>query len=335
MNQRLTIASYTYEHTAALFDGRVTVAGVDAAFQTAPTVTDIFQRMVEGDFDISELGLTYFLRMMDSADTPRDAPFLALPIFLNRNFRHSAIYVNTAAGIEKPQDLVGKTIGEFALYGHDAGVWPKGILADEYGVRPDECSWVIGGTNFSLPSLEWIPQPLPAGVQVRHAGPGQALGAMLESGEIDALISVDVPRGLLDGSAPSIARLFPNYEAVERDYYRRTGIFPPMHIVAVRRELTSLTKVLRAVYAAFEDSKDLAERSYRNDAVKQHMSLVTPWFSQLFEDNRRLLGEDWWPYGVSANLKAIDTFLRYHYEQGLSKRLLTSKDIFVPEFLDT
>lgn len=334
MNPSLTIGTYVYEHTAALFDGRVTIDGADATFQTAPIVTEIFHGMIDGRYDVSELGLTYFLRTFDEADATRDAPFLALPLFLNRNFRHSAIYVNTAAGIEKPQDLAGKTIGEFALYGHDAGVWPKGILADEYGVTPDQCSWVIGGTNHPFPSLDWIPQPTPTGVQIRHAEPGQTLSAMLEAGEIDALISVDVPQPLLNGS-PSIARLFPDYEAVERDYYRRTGIFPPMHIVAVRRDLIERTELLRAVYRAFEEAKELAERKYRDDAVKQHMSLVTPWFSKLFQDNRRLLGEDWWPYGMRANLKAVDTFLRYHYEQGLSKRLLTSDEIFVTEFLDT
>ena len=334
MNPSPTIGTYVYEHTAALFDGRVTVEGVDASFQTAPIVTEIFRGMIDGRYDLSELGLTYFLRTFDEAGATREAPFLALPIFLNRNFRHSAIYVNTAAGIEKPQDLAGKTIGEFALYGHDAGVWPKGILADEYGVRPEQCSWVIGGTNHPIPSLDWIPQPTPAGVHVRHAEPGQTLSAMLESGEIDALISVDVPQPLLNGS-PSIARLFPDYESVERDYYRRTGIFPPMHVVAVRRDLIGHTEQLQAVYRAFEEAKELAERKYRDDAAKQHMSLITPWFSKLFEDNRRLLGEDWWPYGMRANLKAVDTFLRYHYEQGLSKRLLTSNEIFVPEFLDT
>ena len=330
MNPSLSIATYTYEHTEPLFDGRVAIDGVDARFGTAPVVTDIFRDMVQGRYDVAEFGLTYFLRSFET----EDAPFMALPIFPNRNFRHSAVFVNTAAGIDKPQDLAGKTIGEFALFGHDAGVWPKGILADEYGVTVDQCRWVIGGTDHPIPSLDWIPQPVPAGVQVRHAPAGQTLGAMLESGEIDALISVDVPQALLKGST-KIARLFPDYESVERDYYRRTGIFPPMHIVAVRKESVHQTGVLRSVYCAFVEAKELTQRGYLNGASKQHMSLVTPWFSSLFENNRRLLGEDWWPYGLGANRKAVDTFLRYHHEQGLSKRLLTSEDIFVPEFLDT
>ena len=330
MSTKLSIGVYAYEHTEALFDGRVTVDGVDATFETAPLVSDIFRRAVEGHYDLAEFGLTYFLRTFDLDD----APFLALPILPNRNFRHSAIFVNTARGIEKPQDLAGRTVGEFALYGHDAGIWPKGILADEYGVTPDQCRWVIGGTNHPIPAFDWVPQPVPDGVDVRHAEDGQTLGAMLESGEIDALISVDVPQAVLDGS-PKVARLFPDYETVERDYYRRTGIFPPMHIIAIRRELAHRPGLARAVYDAFTQAKELAERKYLDDATKQHMSVITPWFSTLFEENRRLLGDDWWPYGVAANRKAIDTFLRYHHEQGLSKRKLTCEDIFVPELLDT
>jgi 4,5-dihydroxyphthalate decarboxylase len=330
MSTELTIATYRYEHTEALFDGRVTIDGVDAAFETQPLVSDLFRHMLEGRYDVAELGLTYFLRTFDQ----EDAPFLALPVFPNRNFRHSAVFVNTEAGIEKPQDLAGKTIGEFALFGHDAGVWPKGILSDEYGVTVDQCRWVIGGTDHPIPAFDWLPQPVPDGVQVRRAPDGQTLGAMLEAGEIDALISVDVPQALLRGST-KIARLFPDYETVERDYYRRTGIFPPMHLVAVRKDLAHRTEDLRAVYRAFVEAKDLAERAYLTDAAKQHMSLVTPWFSSLFERNRSLLGEDWWPYGLRANREAVDTFLRYHHEQGLSRRLLTSEDIFVPEFLDT
>ena len=330
MTRELSVAAYTYEHTEALFDGRVAIDGVDSRFETAPLVSDIFRGMIEGRYDVAEFGLTYFLRVFDL----EEAEFMALPIMPNRNFRHSAVFVNAGKGIEKPQDLAGKTIGEFGLYGHDAGVWPKGILADEYGVTPDQCRWVIGGTNHPIPEFDWVPQPVPAGVEVCRAPAGRTLGAMLETGEIDALISVDVPRAVLDGSA-KVARLFSDYETVERDYYRRTGIFPPMHIVAIRKDVARQPGLVQAVYRAFCEAKELTQQRYRNDAPKQHMSVVTPWFSKLFEDNRRLLGEDWWPYGVSANRKAIDTYLRYHHEQGLSKRRLTCEDIFVPELLDT
>jgi ABC-type nitrate/sulfonate/bicarbonate transport system substrate-binding protein len=324
----LNVAAYRYEHTAALFDGRVKIEGVSATLHTSELVSDIFYGMTQGQFDIAEYGLSYFLRMWDT----EKAPFMALPIFPNRNFRHSAIYVNTKSGIQEPEDLNGKTIGEFALYGHDAGVWPKGILSDEYGFKPDECRWIIGGTDYPIPAFSWIPQPLPEGIDVRHTEGSQTLGAMLETGEIDSLVSVDVPQSVLDGS-PNVRRLFPDYESVERDYFRRTGIFPPMHVVAIRKEFVEEPGLVRAIYQAFCAAKDIVAQQYLDGASKQHMDVLTPWFSELFAENRRLMSDDWWPYGVEKNRKAIDTFARYHFEQGLSKNLVSSEDIFVPSLL--
>ncbi|MBO0879913.1 MAG: 4,5-dihydroxyphthalate decarboxylase [Mycobacterium sp.] len=322
----LDLGVYRYEHTEPLFDGRVTIAGVDLTLHTSPLISDLFQRMAGGELDIAEFGLTYFLRTFDLDESP----FLALPIFPNRNFRHSALFVNVDSGIEKPEDLVDKTIGEFALWGSDPGVWMKGVLAEEYGVTPDRMRWVVGGTNHPIPAFDWVPQPVPSGVEVRHIGGDRTLAAMLEAGEIDALLSVDVPAALIDGSTNKIRRLFVDYESVERDYYRRTGIHPMMHIVAIRRGLADEPGLAQSVCRAFVEAKHIVQQRYRDDEVKQHMSVVTPWFSELFARNRALLGENWWPYGLDANRKAVDTFLRYHYEQGLSQRLLTSDDIFVP-----
>ncbi|MYT70386.1 MULTISPECIES: 4,5-dihydroxyphthalate decarboxylase [unclassified Streptomyces] len=329
--RNLALGVYRYEHTEPLFDRRVTIDGVDAHLDTSPLISDIFRRMALGELDIAEFGLTYFLRTFDT----RESPFLALPIFPNRNFRHSALFVNVDSGIERPEDLAGRTVGEFALYGSDPGVWMKGVLADEYGVKPEQIDWVVGGTDRPIPSFDWIPQPVPDAVRVRHTEGDQTLGAMLEEGEIDALLSVDVPQHLLDGSTQRIRRLFVDYEAVERDYYRRTGIFPMMHVVAIRRELAAEPGLVASVYRAFDEAKRIVQDHYRANASKQHMAVITPWFSELFAENRALLGEDWWPYGLDANRKAVDTFLRYHHEQGLSRRLLTSDDIFVPGLLDT
>lgn len=158
---------------------------------------------------------------------------------------------------------------------------------------------------------------------------------MLLSGEIDALISVDVPNEILDGD-PRVRRLWIDYEQVERDYYRRTGIFPMMHFVAIRKDyLADHPDAPQAIYDAFLQAKDDKAAYYRSQAVKQHMGLMTPWFSELFAENRQTLGEDWWPYGVEKNRAAIDTFLRYSHERGLSESLLTSEDIFVPALLDS
>lgn len=165
----IRIGGYRYEHTEALFDGRVTIEGVNATFESSPLISGMFRKMAQNEYDVSEFGFTYFLRSWDT----EELPFLALPIFPNRNFCHSAIYMNTDSGIREPRDLVGKTIGEFALYGHDAGVWPNGIPSDKYGVELASCKWIIGGTNYPISAFDWIPQPVPEGVDVRHAADGE------------------------------------------------------------------------------------------------------------------------------------------------------------------
>lgn len=331
-DHELRVGVYPYEHVRALFDGTVTVDGVRASFTGARIVTEIFKAMiVDRAFDVAELGWTYYLRTLDLDDPP----FLALPIFPNRQFRHSAIYVNTASGITGPRDLAGRTVGEFATYGHDAGFWPKGILADEYGVTPGQSRWVIGGLDFPMDPVDFVPFLHPADVDVTRAPQGKELGQMLDDGEIDALISADVPRCVLDGS-PRVARLFGDHAAVERDYYRRTGIFPAMHTVVVRRDLlTERPGLVRAVHEAFGRAKDATMDRYRAQRVFNNMDLPVPWFSRLLDDDRALLGDDWWPYGVAANRTMVDTLLRYHHEQGLSARRLTCEDVFVPELLDT
>ena len=328
---KLQIAFGDYDRTRVLADGTAKMEGIDAEFHSHRIITEVFAGMIrDRAYDVSELGLSYFLRTMDF-DEP---PFLALPVFPNRCFRHSAIYVNVDSGIRTPGDLAGKTVGEFAMYGHDAGVWPKGILADEHGVTPDQCRWIVGSLDWPLQPIDFVPQPHPANVDVTFAPPGTDLGQMLEAGEIAALIAADVPKCFLEGS-PKVARLFPDYEGTERAYYRCTGIFPVMHTVAVRRELAAQPEVLRAVYQGFCDAKDMVREQYTKGMIFNNMNIMMPWFSKLVEADRHLLGDDWFPYGLGANRKAVDTFLRYHFEQGLSKRRLTCEDIFVPQFLGT
>lgn len=328
---KLTVGTYRYGHTEALFDGSVRIEGFDAEVRSEGLASDLFRRMIDGQYDAAEFGLTYFVRMWDTDESP----FLALPIFPNRNFRHASVFIRSDSGIETPQDLVGRTVGEFALWGHDPGVWMKGIFADEFGLTPDQCSWVIGGTNVPIPEFDWVPQPVPENVTVRHAGAGQTLGQMLLSGEIDALISVDVPDEVLAGDT-RVRRMWVDYEAVERDYYRRTGIFPMMHVVAISKDyLAAHPGAPAAIFDAFVEAKDSRAAFYRTQAAKQHMALMTPWFSELFSENLRLLGDDWWPYGVESNRTAVDTFLRYAHEQGLVRERLVCEDIFVPSLLES
>lgn len=330
-NLNLKFAFWDYDRTRALADGTVKIDGVDASFHSARVVSEIFEGMIRGrEFDVSELGMTYYLRTLDFDDPP----FIALPVFPNRSFRHSAIYVNVASGIKEPKDLVGKTVGEFAIYGHDAGVWPKGILSDEYGVTPDQCRWIVGRLDWPLKPIDFIPHPHPPNIEVR-SDPCKDLGEMLEAGEIDALISANVPKCILNNS-PKVTRLFENYESAEREYYQRSGIFPIMHTVVMAREfLAQHPDLARTIYQGFCDAKNVAVEQYKRGLIFNNMGIMIPWLSKLINEDRRVLGDDWWPYGVEANRKAVDAFCRYHFEQGLSKRQLTCEDIFAPELLAT
>lgn len=332
MAHKLDIAFWDYDRVRLLGDGTVKIDGVDAAFHGGRIVTEIFETMIsKRAYDVSELGLTYFLRTFEGGQSP----FLAIPVFLVRSFRHGAIYVNKASGIRRPEDLAGKRIGELALYGHDAGVICKGILSDDFGVKPEQCRWIIGGIDFPMKPVDFIPQPVPNGIEVEWAGRDVDLGDMLERSEIDALISADVPEGVLEKSS-TVGRLFEDYEAAERDYYRRTGIFPIMHTVVIKRELAiEQPELVKAVYRGFCEAKDKMVEQYVRGMTFNNMSIMLPWLTRLIGDDRDLLGDDWWPYGIDRNRASIDAVLRYHHEQGLTNRQFSIEDVFVPGLIET
>lgn len=327
----LTIGCLEYDTTRPLFNGSVTVDGADVAMKTAATVPEIFGRLIRaGEFDVGELGLTFYLRLKETG-----LPFVALPIFPNRVFRHSCVFVNTHSGITEPGDLAGKTVGEFGTYGQDSGVWAKGILADEYGFKPEASRWVIGGLEYPAAPFDFIPHPHPDEVEVTTAPEGKTLNSMLEAGEIDALFSANVPQCVLDGS-PNVTRLFPDFEPLERAYYRRTGIFPIMHTIVIRKDLLRDRPGLAdQVYRAFSQAKDASAERYRRNRRLYQVQTMVPWMNALVERNGEEFPEDWWPYGISANRAALETFLRYHYEQGLSARRRAIEDLFAPDLLDT
>ncbi len=328
----LTISSYLYDTTQALFDGSVDVKGVDAlTMTTARTLPEIFERFVRDDqVDVSEFGLTFLLRAREAGED-----YVALPIFPNRVFRHSCVFVSTAGGITHPEQLVDRTIGEFGIYGQDSGVWAKGILMDEYGFRPERNRWVIGGLDHAATPFGFTTHPHPQDVEITTAEAGQTLGTLLAEGRIDALFTANVPQTFLDGN-PGVRRLFSDYQPVERDWYSRTKIFPMMHVIAVRRSLLEQNPWLdRALYDAFLASKEAAADRYRNARLLYQIPTMLPWANALYENATDLLGQDWWPYGLRDNRHALDTYLRYHHEQGLSQRRWTVEELFAPELLDT
>jgi len=330
-NLKLTLACWDYDRTRALFDGRVKPEGIELDLWSTHNVGEIMQRMVRHrQFDVSELGITYYLRTLELPDPP----FIAIPVFPNRFFRHSAVFVNTTRGIRSPGDLAGRRVGELQRYGHDAGIWAKGALGDDFGLKASSMTHYVGGIERTDAGPDWAPFDPPEDVAIHRLSPEQGLDDMLRRGEIDALFSAHIPPSARR-SPQLVQRLFPDFERVERDYFARTGIFPIMHTVVIRRETYDENRwIARAIMTAFEAAKAIALKAYNASDIFFNAPSMIPWLVALREKNRALLGDDYWPYGLEPNRKTLETCLRYHREQGLLKRSYRLEDLFAPETLN-
>ena len=276
-------------------------------------------------FDISEISLSSY-----SISVARgDAHYVAIPVFLSRAFRHTSVYIRTDKGINKPEDLKGKRIG-IAEYQLSANVWVRGILEDEYGVKPSDVIWVRGGMD-TAGRPEKIKVQLPADIRMEEAPEGKTLNEMLMTGEIDGFVGPRWPRCFAEGH-PHVGRLFSDSIGAAEDYFRRTRVFPIMHVLGVRRSLAEQYPFLpAALLKAFTEAKRLAEEALSDtSATKVTMPFV--------EDNlnrvHALMGKDPWSYGVGANAKVLDTFLDYHARQGLSPRRVKIEELFHPSTLE-
>jgi 4,5-dihydroxyphthalate decarboxylase len=278
------------------------------------------------EFDVAELSLSSYTVSMFRE--PR--PFVAIPIFPSRFFRHSSIYINANSGIREPKDLIGKRVGtpEFQM---TAPVWIRGILAEHYGVPVDSVTYVTGGEEEPGRS-EKIKLDLPRNIKIQPIGPTQTLSAMLASGEIDALHTARMPSTFTLEDGP-VRRLFPNFREVEQEYFRKTGIFPMMHTVAIRREVYEENRwIAQALYKAFAEAQ---RKTYEDLYVTAALKAMLPWLTSHVEETRALMGDDFWPYGFEGNRATLATFLRYHHECGLSKRLLQPEELFAPEAMES
>lgn len=305
-------------------DGRVRVEGVDLTYLPLMMPESFFRMLHFGEFHASEMSLSWYTRTV--ADDPR--PFIAIPVFPSRMFRHSCVYVNVDAGIERAEDLVGKRVG-CPEYQMTAAVWLKGILADHHGVPVDSVTYYTGG--LEQPGRSERPMNLPSSIDVRPIGDDRTLSSMLEAGEIDALYTAHMPSPFARGS-DNVRRLWEHPLAVEQDYYRTTGIFPIMHTIVIRGDVYREHPWLaRSLVKGFEAAKSLAlDDLFETTALK----VMLPWLTAWAEESREVLGaSDFWPYGVDANHHTLDTFLRYSYEQGLSPGRLAPEDLFAPETL--
>jgi 4,5-dihydroxyphthalate decarboxylase len=324
----LTFACGDYDRTRAVEDGSVQVDGVDLTYLRLPVEETFFRMLRHREFEVAEMSLSTYVATLNALENGEEPPFVALPVYTSRMFRHGGIFINTAAGIDKPADLRGKVIGS-PEYQLTACVWIRGILADEYDVPLGSVRYVTGGQE-TPGRIEKGTVDVP--FDVRPIGLGETLSAMLATGQIDALYSPRIPSSFVHGDG-RVARLFPDTVAAEKSYYASTGIFPIMHVVVLRRDIyqrhrwvaQSLTKAL------IEAKKQAYARIYDASALR----FMEPWLNQHLEDARRLLGEDYWSYGLSeTDHNVLATFLRYHYEQGLSRRLRTPEQLFAPEALE-
>ena len=323
---RLTLACWDYDRTRALADGRVTPEGIDLNLVPLHVEETFFRMLRNREFDAAEMSLSSY-----SVSLMRDDPaFIAIPVFPSRFFRHSCIFVSAKSGIREPKDLIGKRVG-VPEYQMTAPVWIRGILSDHYGVPVDSVTYVTGGEEEPGRS-EKIKLDLPARIKVEPIGPTRTLSQMLASGEIDALYTARMPSSFASPGG-RVRRLFENHVDVERQYFRSTGIFPIMHVVVIRREVYEANRwVAQSLTKAFVQAQ---QQTYRDLNETAALKAMLPWLNAHVEDARREMGDDFWPYGLERNRKTLETFLRYHFEQGLSKRLLSPDELFAPESLES
>ena len=250
-------------------------------------------------------------------------------MFPSRFFRHSCIFVSAKSGIERPADLAGKRVG-VPEYQMTAPVWIRGILQDEYGVDPASCTYFSGGQE-EPGREEKLKLSLPAKFKVEPIPRDKTLSQMLADGELDALHAARAPSTLYT-RPKDVRRLFADSPAVERAYFEKTRIFPIMHVIALRRDVYEANRwIATSLYKAFERAKQL---TYDGLIVSAAAKTMLPWQIAQVEQVRRDMGEDWWPYGLEPNRHVLETFLRYHHEQGLSKRLIGIDELFAPECLE-
>jgi 4,5-dihydroxyphthalate decarboxylase len=314
---QLSIAVGDYDRTRPLLDGSVQIDGVDPVYMTLSPEEIFFRAFRGAEFDVCELSL--------SSSTVKtalgDFPYVGVPAFVSRAFRHTSIYVRTDR-IKKPEDLKGKKIG-LPEYQLTANVWARALLEDDYGVKPSDVTWVRGGIE-EPGRPEKIKLNLPAGVKLENAPEGKTISQLLAEGEIDGFIAPRPPK--LDAPHPHIGWLFPDPTATAKDYYKRTGVFPIMHMTGVKRELADKHPWLpAAIMKAFEQAKAKAVEHLSDTSATK---VTLPFIEEQLTAARQLMGEDYWSYGIAPNRKTLETFLKHHHSQGLSSRLVTVEELF-------
>ena len=325
---KLTLACWDYDRTRALLEGRVGVAGwrIDAKVQ--PPEETFPRAVADAPFDVSELSLSSYLMQVSRGE----GAYIAIPAFVSRAFHHGAIYVRTKRGIETPKDLEGRLVG-VPEYQMTMALWVRGILGDEYGVDFRKIRYRTGGAN-KPGRKERLALELPEDMDVARIPEGSTLNELLLAGELDAVIAPTPPDGFTAGDK-AVRRLFADPAAEERAYYARTGLFPIMHVIGVRRTLADEHPGLAAdLFRAFVEARNLAMREHDLTARSSANRMLLPWFADQWEATKDLMGEDFWPYGVAENRAELEAICRYSHEQNLGRKRLSVEALFAPETVE-
>jgi 4,5-dihydroxyphthalate decarboxylase len=311
-----------YDRMEALATGHIRPEAIDLRYIAIQSPPEIFARMIKtSSFDVAEMSLAHYMIMR----TRDEFPFVALPIFPSRLFRHGFIFVNRNAGIKEPRDLEGKRVG-VQEYRQTAGVWIRGILQHEYGVNLQSMKWFEGGVNEARPPDDEMDLRPVSDYAIDLIPHGRSLNDMLEKGEIDAYFGARRPAALDNGK--NVTRLFPDYRQREKEYYRRTGFYPIMHTLIMRKDLyRSEPWVPESLYKACEESKRWMLKQMRFSGAQRFMF---PWLHDEIAEMDELMGPNPWPYGLEANRKILEAFNGYLLEQGFIERTKPIDELFTP-----
>jgi 4,5-dihydroxyphthalate decarboxylase len=331
----IKVAGYSYDRVQAIKDGKVGIDNTDVSFHE----TNVYELndLAFGSkkpYEVTEVGLIPYVTQFVN-DGYRG--YTLLPIFISRTFRHRNLYVHVDSGIESPEDLSGRTVGTPG-YGSSANTWVRGMLQDQYGVAAADINWIeskkssdITGT-ISATSGSGSRYQLADDFPLSFGPPGVDESDLLLSRKCDALITPITPRAFMEGN-PKIRQLFAPLKAAEQDYFRDTGLFPIMHVVAIRKDVAEASPGLPTeVLKMYSEAKQIA---YANLATTTVLRTSLPWVSEEYEETRQLMGDDYWRYGIEANRKELEAVMRYTYEQGLVKERIVFEQLFHPSTLDT
>lgn len=325
----LSLGTWDHDRIMGLHDGTVTVPGVQLNCEVHPTSKLFPWAVQEARFDVTEMSVSSYVLQLSRGTSE----YTAIPAFVSRAFRHSGFFARAGSGIQSPADFAGRRIG-VPEYQMTAALWMRGILADEYGVDCDTIHWRTGALDEGV-RKERLELDLPAGMVVEPIKDGDSLQDMLLRGEIDGLLAPKPPSAFLDGN-PDLIRLIPDFEAAEQAYHQKTGFFPIMHLIGIRKSVADANPALvRDLYDGFVASRDLALDRLRAVWMGNANRLSLPWLGASMERTIATLGPDYWSYGFQANRAELDAISRYSVEQHLAKNRVAPEDLFHPSILDT